>query len=335
MRVLVVKTSSLGDVLHTLPALTDASRHVKGIGFHWLVEENLAEIPAWHPAVERVIVLPWRRWRTQPFRAWSRGEPRQFFKQLRLHSYDAIIDAQGLIKSALPARLACGEVWGFDRSSVREPLASLFYHHRLPVTTRVHAVVRLRELFARCLGYSIPSCPPHYGLESRFSPTHPGNHLVFIHATTWPSKHWPDDHWCQLTASLDRGMAILLPWGNEIERRRAEKIAAVAPESVKVLEKTSLARLAHILAAARAVVTVDTGPAHLAAALNVPALCLYGPTDPVLVGTICQFHDHYRGPCPKAPCRQRVCPLTKEKMAPPCLNAISPQQVKLWLLNHL
>ncbi|MBF0173750.1 MAG: lipopolysaccharide heptosyltransferase I [Magnetococcales bacterium] len=332
MNLLIVKTSSLGDVVHTLPAVTDATDQHPECVVHWLVEEGFAEIPSWHRAVCRVIVLPWRRWRRQPFRAWSEGEPGRFFKQLRQDPYDVIIDAQGLLKSAIPARLARGPVWGFDPASAREPLASRCYHHCVPVPVNLHAIHRLRLLFAQTLNYPLPTHPPDHGLDSRLAPVRgKGDHLVFIHGTTWSSKHWPEHHWQQLAASLDNRYPIWLPWGNATEKKRAQAIAAAAPRSARVLEQTTLAELAHIIASARGVVTVDTGPSHLAAAFSTPALSLYGPTDPSLVGTQSHLHQHQRGTCPLAPCRQRICPLLRQPLPPPCMESITPLDVNHWL----
>ena len=100
MRVLLVKTSSLGDVIHTLPALTDAQRAIPGIQFDWVVEEGFAEIPAWHPAVAQVIPVAIRRWRKHPLQTLRSGEWRRFKARLRETHYDLVIDAQGLLKSA-------------------------------------------------------------------------------------------------------------------------------------------------------------------------------------------------------------------------------------------
>ncbi|HIJ84430.1 MAG TPA: lipopolysaccharide heptosyltransferase I, partial [Magnetococcales bacterium] len=279
----------------------------------------------------RVIPFPWRRWRKQFRQAWSQGEPQQFLKELRLVSYNAIIDAQGLLKSAIPARLARGHVWGLDLQSAREPLASLCYHRTLPIARNQHAVNRLRQLFACVFGYPLPTDPPDYGLGPRWTPPPTRDYLVFIHGTTCPSKHWPEKHWQQLAGKLDRRLPIWLPWGNAAEKKRAEAIAATAPHSARVLGSTNLEQLANILAAARGVVTVDTGPAHLAAALETPGICLYGPTDPALVGTLCPSHHHHRGSCPQAPCQKKICPLNKQAVPPPCMEAITPVQVERWL----
>lgn len=284
-RVLVIKTSSMGDVIHTLPALTDAAQAIPGIRFDWVVEEGFAEIPAWHPAVDRVISVAIRRWRKNPLKMIQSGEWRRFRTQVSAHPYDAIIDAQGLLKSAVLTRLATGKICGYDRHSVREALASLAYQHRFSVSKEAHAVERIRELFAQALGYAKPSAGPDYGLQrSRFCAAPEQPYVLFLHGTTRPDKHWPDVYWqtlCKLVC--ESGVVVKLPWWSETEHRRARLIAE-AHQRADVLTRTNLAGMAAMIAGARAVVSVDTGLGHLAAALAVPNLSLYGPTSPVLIG---------------------------------------------------
>lgn len=157
MRVLIVKTSSMGDVLHTLPALTDAAQAIPGIRFDWVVEEGFAQIPSWHESVERVIPVAIRRWRKAWFSAPIKAERQAFREAVQAVKYDAIIDAQGLVKSAaLVTRLAHGVKHGMDWQTAREPLASLFYNRRHHIAKQQHAVERTRELFAKSLGYAKP-----------------------------------------------------------------------------------------------------------------------------------------------------------------------------------
>ncbi|MCW2476617.1 lipopolysaccharide heptosyltransferase RfaC [Candidatus Symbiopectobacterium sp. NZEC151] len=288
MRVLIVKTSSMGDVLHTLPALTDAMRVIPNLRFDWVVEEGFAQIPTWHVAVDRVIPVAIRRWRKSWFSAETRRERTQFKQQLRERQYDAVIDAQGLLKSALlVTRLARGKKHGLDSSSAREPLASIFYNYRHRIARQQHAVERIRALFAASLSYRKPSERGDYGIAQHFlaaPPEDAGRYLVFLHATTRDEKHWPESHWLELIASLQpSGLRIKLPWGAEHEHQRAQRLAADFPH-VEVLPRLSLQQVAAVLAGAQAVVSVDTGLSHLTAALDRPNITLYGPTDPGLIG---------------------------------------------------
>lgn len=288
MRVLIVKTSSMGDVLHTLPALTDAARAIPGIRFDWAVEEGFAQIPTWHAAVGRVIPVALRRWRKAWFSAPVKAERRAFCQALQAERYDAIIDAQGLIKSAaLVTRLARGVKHGMDWQTAREPLACLFYNRRHHIARQQHAVERTRELFAKSLGYAKPEAQGDYAIAQHFlhaADAPPQPYVVFLHATTRDDKHWPETHWRALAELMQpTGLQVKLPWGAEHERERAERIATGFPH-VQVLPKLSLAAVAAELAGAQAVVSVDTGLSHLTAALDRPNLTLFGPTDPGLIG---------------------------------------------------
>ena len=327
--VLLVKISSLGDVLHLLPAVTDACRLSPGVRFHWVVEEGFAEVPAWHPGVERVIRVALRRWRRFPVQSLRFGEPVRFLRELRSVSYRLVVDCQGLFKSALITRMARGQRFGFDYRSAREPGAAFFYHHPVAVSRNLHAVTRLRQLMAGALSYPVPHTPPDYGLQpGRFRPQDALPYFVFLHGTTWDSKQWPEAYWCELVRIAAKEARVVFPWGNAQEQARAQRFAAVAQSRCRVHPKTDLAGLARLLAGSQGVVAVDSGPAHLAAALGITTVCLYGPTDPDQVGTLGQGQHHLRGQCPLAPCRKRQCPLPgAPARGPACFQRLTPATV--------
>jgi len=288
MHVLIVKTSSMGDVLHTLPALTDAMQAIPGIRFDWVVEENFAQIPSWHPAVDKVLPVAIRRWRKHWFGSQQREERVRFKRDLQSRQYDVVIDAQGLIKSAaLVTRLARGVKHGQDSRSAREPFASWWYDQRHEIDKKQHAVERTRELFAKSLGYEKPQTQGDYAIAAHFLRDVPQDiapYLVFLHATTRDNKHWPESHWRELIGLLQTaGLRIKLPWGAEHEHQRAQRLAE-GFDYVEVLPKLTLEAIARELAGAKAVVSVDTGLSHLTAALDRPNITLYGPTDPGLIG---------------------------------------------------
>ncbi len=301
MRVLLIKTSSLGDVIHTLAALTDAARAIPGIQFDWVVEESFAEIPAWHPAVAQVIPVAIRRWRKQLWQTLKTGEWRRFKQRLGKARYDLVIDAQGLLKSAWLTRYVQGPIAGFDRHSAREPLASRFYDRRYAVARDQHALERTRQLFAQALGYAVPSGLGDYGLNrAQLADAQQPPYLLFLHGTTWASKHWPEADWRALAERMSaEGWAIRLPWGNAVEKQRAERIAA-GIEGAAVLPKLNLAGVAKVIAGASACVAVDTGLGHLAAALDVPSISLYGPTLPGRVGAYGRSQVHLCASGPNA-----------------------------------
>lgn len=288
MHVLIVKTSSMGDVLHTLPALTDAMQAIPGIRFDWAVEENFAQIPSWHPAVDKVLPVAIRRWRKHWFGSQQREERVLFKRDLQSRQYDVVIDAQGLIKSAaLVTRLAKGVKHGQDSRSAREPFASWWYDKRHEINKQQHAVERTRELFAKSLGYAKPETQGDYAIAGHFLsalPSDANEYLVFLHATTRDNKHWPESHWRELIELVQpTGLRVKLPWGAEHEHQRALRMAE-GFDHVEVLPKLTLEQVAQQLAGARAVVSVDTGLSHLTAALDRPNITLFGPTDPGLIG---------------------------------------------------
>jgi heptosyltransferase-1 len=286
---LIVKTSSLGDVVHNLPAVTDIRARFPYVQIDWAVEEPFAEIPALHPAVRRVIPVAMRRWRKN---LWHRDTWREIGalrRALRAQAYDAVIDTQGLLKSALIARWPRAPHHGQDRASVREPLAALFYDRVHAVARGQHAVTRNRELVARALGYPVPDTPPDYGIASPKAPLAvdlPTNYIVFLHGTSRDSKLWPELYWIELGQALaERHITAVLTWGSETERERAERLAHTIP-GARVLPRLRLNELAGMFGRARAVVGVDSGLTHLAVALNVPTVALYTDTSPVLTGVL-------------------------------------------------
>lgn len=335
MRILVVKTSSLGDVIHALPALTDAMRAIPDLRADWLVEQAFAEIPSWHPAVETVIPVAVRRWRKQPF-ALNRDLLWQQFRQtVKARTYDLILDAQGLVKSAALACFARGPRAGFDFSSVREPLAALTYRHRYPVARGQHAVLRQRELFAKALGYPVPDGNADYGLGAESSPAKQ-RALLFFHGTTWASKHWPEAYWQTLTArALAAGYQVWLPWGSEGEKARAERLAQTG-EGAIVLPRSSLAELATRLRQVQGVVAVDTGLGHLAAALGVPSVSIYGATNPALTSTHGAGQLHLAAQFVCAPCLSRDCSYKgAAAVTPACYETVPPERVWQAILQQL
>ena len=315
MRVLIVKVSSLGDVIHTLPAVTDAKRANRRLQFDWVVEENFVEVPSWHPAVERIIPVAFRRWRKNVTQTLRSGEFAAFRKDLQKTHYDLVIDAQGLIKSGFISRLSKGLTVGLSNSTIKEPMATLFYNKVYSVPKDQHAVQRVRELFSRTFNYPLESMTPEsvdYGIDLSRLGVEPHRNrddstLLFLHGTTWQTKHWPDPYWRELaTLATARGYRVALPWGSETERQRAEAIVA-GIDGAAVLPRQTLTGMARHIALAAGVVAVDTGLGHLAAALGTPTVSLYGPTNPGLAGTFGRNQQHLVSAFPCAPCMSRKC----------------------------
>lgn len=288
MQVLIIKTSSMGDILHTFPALSDAMHAIKGICFDWVVEEGFHQIPTWHPAVNLVITVAIRRWRKNWFSRVTRQQRGEFKRIMRQQHYDIVIDAQGLIKSAaFITRFARGCKHGQDYKSAREPLASWFYNYQHEISKQQHAVEQMRQLFAQSLGYDQPSSVGDYAIAGRFLSrglTNASQYMVFLHSTTRDDKHWPEHRWRELIKLVASSkLRIKLPWGVKHERLRAQRLAEGFMH-VDVLPYLNLQQVGELLAGAKSIVSVDTGLSHLAAALNKPNIMLFGPTNPTLIG---------------------------------------------------
>jgi heptosyltransferase-1 len=271
--ILFVKTSSLGDVIHHMPALTEARRLHAGSRFTWVVEETFAPLVRLHPGVDKLIPVAWRRWRKSLYAPATMAEIAVSLRAIRASRYDEIVDSQGLIRSAVIARIARGRRHGYDSRSIREPLASVFYDVRHSISRDLHAVERIRILTGRALGYT-PQGAPDYGLD-RAAFAAPGQrYALLLHATAQPDKEWPEANWTALVKAIGgNGLDLVLLWGNSVERERAERIAAGLP-GARVGENQPLDAVAGQIAGAEFVVGVDTGLVHLAVALGVPAVVI-------------------------------------------------------------
>lgn len=282
--IVLIKTSSLGDVLHNLPVATDIRARFPNARIDWVVEESFAALPRLHPAVEQIVPVAVRRWRKS---LWaSRQEIKAVCKTLRERRYSLALDTQGLLKSALFTHcthtVRCGYAWG----SAREPLSSWFYDRTFSVPKELHAVERNRQLAAAALGYAVTGAPD-YGIQTPdlqlpWLPACP--YVALLHATSRDDKLWAEENWIALGKRLHQaGMGTVLPWGNESEKQRAERLCAAIPEAI-CPPRLNLNEAAALLGKAVAVVGVDTGLSHLAAALDVATVGIYTATDPGLTG---------------------------------------------------
>lgn len=343
MRVLIVKTSSLGDVLHTLPAITEAAQAHAGIRFDWVVEPAFAEVPRWHPAVSRIIEAPLRAFRGGSLRSLRTGLA-ALDAVLRRDAYDAVIDAQGLIKSALLTRRSRGRSFGLDPASIRERPAAYGYDRWVTVPRELHAVERTRRLFAAVLGYPLRGAARDHGIATRVRAARVDREasaeVMLLPGTSWRSKHWPEAHWAELAARLAAdGLAVRVAYAGVAERARAERIARAG--SGELLPEGGLDGLLTALARARGVVGVDSGPLHLAAAIGTPGVALYGPTDPALTGPWSDALEVLVPTLACAPCGSRRCTSPRPPLGataalePPCLGRIDPERVRRPLLARM
>ncbi len=329
MKILLVKTSSLGDLIHTFPAITDAATALQDLELDWVVEEGFHAVPHWHPKVNAVIPISIRRWRHNPLASYRNGEIQGFLEELKAKQYDMVLDAQGLIKSALVTRAARGHRVGYTWHSAREGVASWAYQQKIAVNKTEHAVQKNRQLFAHALSYPLPHSYPDYGLQKRtIKLPNEVKPVVFLHGTTWSTKMWPLEYWRELAERLhEAGQPVTLPWGNQEERQRAEFIGD-SLQRIQILPAMGLSEIAAHLASAKAVVAVDTGLAHVAAAFAVPTVSVYGATDATRTGTLANNQLHLQSQRACSPCLSRRCNQpTDTGVQPPCFQQITPAEI--------
>lgn len=281
----------MGDVIHALPVVSDMRSALPGVEIDWVVEEAFAQLPCLHPGVRETVPVAVRRWRKAPFSRAVRAEVGAVREHLKARRYDLAVDLQGLLKSAWLSRLSGAPIAGFDWSSAREPLATLWYRHRYRVGADLHAIERLRHLAGQALNYS-PQGLPRFDLSApvmAFEWCPPAPYVVLLHATSRAEKLWPADHWTDLACELmAAGVSVVLPWGSLAEQQQAQALAAAmahrqtgagaGPAAAVVAPRLTLSACAALLASAAGVVGVDTGLTHLAAALSRPTVALFAAT---------------------------------------------------------
>lgn len=332
MKVLLVKLSSMGDIIHALPALSDAMYHLPNIEFDWVIDQAFAEIASWHPAVKNTIVSDHRSWRKQKWQAIKSGEIGKFIKSLRLKHYDLVIDGQGNIKSAIITRLTRGKRCGFDCSSAKEWVANFAYQQKYHIDKQQHAIKRIRLLFAQALGYDCPNNNINFSVDQtkfvRPTLTLPDNYLVFVHHASYPSKLWPDDYWHQLISKAKtENYHVLLTCGNQQEHQRAQQLAS-GHSNALALEKLPLAQIAYILSNAAGAICSDTGLSHLASTVNTLSVSLYGATDAKLIGTAGTRQVNLQSDFPCNKCYKKHCFYNKpSEQTPACFTRLPPDLV--------
>jgi heptosyltransferase-1 len=334
-RILLIKLTSLGDLIHALPALSDALSAYPDIVFDWMIDENFQEIATWHPAVHNVYTTNHRTWRKGLFFPSTMRSMARLTQIVRKTEYDLVIDGQGNFKTALLSLFTRGPRAGFDRHSVREWAAHLAYQRHYAASKKGHAIDRLRRLFASALDYPMPLSPPEFQIKREMfvkpNCPLPEEYLVFVHNASWKTKLWPEEHWIELIKkTVSEGFTVLLPWGNSQEKERAERLA-IDPK-VQILPKITLSEMGYVLERAQACVATDTGLSHLIAALNVPSVTLYGSTNAGLIGASGAGQVHLVSTLGCSPCEKKTCRFSSTEN--PCLKEITPDRVYKELLRQ-
>ncbi|MCJ7799909.1 MAG: lipopolysaccharide heptosyltransferase I [Polaromonas sp.] len=294
MKILLVKLSSLGDVVHALPVVQDIRAAIPDAQIDWVVEKSFAPVLALHPGLHRLIPCEIRRWRKSPLSAVTRQQWNAFKADLRQSCYDTVIDLQGLTKSALVARLARLAPGGKRYALANQTEGSGYEAPTrwvadvaIRIAPHTAAVQRSRELAAHALGYALQSAPD-FGLKrplvqnirARAAPEKIASRIAFVHGTSRADKEWPLAHWVALGLRFNAaGHQIALPHGNAKERATSQAIAdalnAHAPGSAAVWPLLALDALTQELARCAGVVGVDSGVSHIAVALDLPHVQLY------------------------------------------------------------
>lgn len=323
----------MGDLIQMLPAITDASHAIPGLRFDWLVEDSFKEIPSLHPSIDKIIPIPIRRWKKNKWQAFKSGEIATFIKLLRDQSYDMVIDMQSNLKSAIISLFVKGKKYGVDKHSVREYGAHWAYHKTIFVSRQQNQVQRLRQILSQFLNYSLPQSEANYGILNSSLPTvdfHIPEKFVFITAiASVTNKLWPEVYWQEVINSIvNSGYEVVIPWWSQEEKERGLRLQNQNPK-IHLLPPLNLSQKASVLAHATAAISLDTGLAHLAAALNIPNVCLYGPGNFNSCGTIGYKQVHLAAKNPAcAPCESQRCTYTgNSTYFPACMASISPTQV--------
>lgn len=340
MRILLVKMSSMGDIFHTFPAISDIKKHFPAAEIDWVVEESFKEIVEWHPHIRNAIPIHLRRWvkqrdkkTWQEFKAWRTA--------LHTERYDHIIDAQGLLKSAVIAKCALGKgIDGYDKDSAREPITHWFYKRTHAIDKNQHAVERTRQLVGKALGYT-PAPNLNFGINQNFTHIQKNpRKLIFIIGTSWVTKLWATSEWQALTKiAIAAGFEVEIIWGSSEEQAIADEIITACPKATRPPQRLSITTIAEKLVGAAGVIGLDTGFSHLAGALEIPTIALYGATSPIKVGLIGD-HTHnlqLSEALDCMPCHKRQCKWLPENSrdTPACMAGIKAEQVWLAIQKKL
>ena len=292
MRILLVKMSSMGDIVHNMPLVHDIKKKYPEATIDWVVEESFAELARLNPLINLVIPVGMRRWKKSLFSKATWVEFFKFKKILQRVHYDVILDTQGLIKSAVIARLANSKSFGQDSHTAREALSGRLLNHPLNIPRNLHAINRNRLVGALALNYTLDELSLQYDmqfpadLEPKLANLLPKNCIMFFHSTARDAKHWSNENWITLGRYLNtQGLSLALPWGSTIEKNRSGVIAKALKDAI-VLPKLSIVQLANLMRQAKFCIGLDTGLTHIAVALNVPTLAIFTDTHIWQAGTM-------------------------------------------------
>ncbi len=289
----------MGDLMHALPALTEASSHIENISFDWVVDTSFAFVPSWHPLVNKIITTDHRNWKKHLFSKNSRKSLKEVINQINEKDYDLVVDMQNNLKSAFISYLCKHDVVGMDSKSAREYPAHLAYNEKINVNKKLHAIDRQKKLLGDALGYNFKQGKVDYGASFKsFTKPRiklPDKYCVLVQNASWVTKQWSIGNWQNLIRYLEnKGIDMLLPSGNLDELERAKEICSVSKKA-QAIDLMPLNEIAYIVKNANFCICSDTGLAHLSALTETPSITLYGPTKTSLIGTTGINQNHLIG----------------------------------------
>lgn len=337
LRILIVKVSALGDVVHALPVLDYLRQVAPAAQIDWVVEEPFREILDGNPLISRLFTVRTKKWRRTPFALATRREVQALKHALQSREYDLIFDLQGNLKSGLITWLASGERrYGFDREGVRESLNLLFTNNQVPLRRQDHHIsARSLRVVSAPFGRDYQSLQLHTDIYSSpednaeasalLATLADGLVFVFHQGTTWQTKLWHEAGWIELGKRvLERfpDSSILLSWGNEREREASERLKLGIGGNARLLPAMTLKGLAALLKKVDLVVGGDTGPVHIAAAVGTPTVSFYRVTDPKRNAPQGEGHVRIQTPFHCKACLRKECDKDRE-----CRESIKPAAI--------
>jgi heptosyltransferase-1 len=292
IRILIIRLSSLGDIVHTYPMIKDIKDNVKNCSIDWLVDESFKDLLKYNRGIDNIIYIPLRKWKKNKFGFFLNLF--DWYKKIKIKNYDYIIDSQGLIKSALLTKFFIGNVYGYDKFSIREKLASAFYKYKINVSKNYLATIKNRILCQKIFNYNINIKQINFGISEYFSEIkkeiYSNGYVVFFHATSKNSKKYPYAYWAEIASYIIKhtNCKIILPYGNNKEMEDAREIKKILNSDLVIIPKKifSFDELHFLIYNAEIILGVDTGLIHLANALNKKTIAIYTKTNPNKTGII-------------------------------------------------
>ncbi len=280
MKIAIVKLSAMGDIIHAMVALQYIKKSNPSLEIDWIVEQAFVKVLEGNPDIDNILAVNLKS---------IKKDKKALFSQVKLvkkyakNNYDLVIDAQGLLKSALTAKLLGKNRAGFSKSSIRESVASYFYHHKVAIAYDANTIDRNAKVISEPLGIEINSQmiqekePFLFYSESDVLEyiDDKKKNIIFVIGSTWESRNYPKEKFAELADALQEN--ILIAWGNTEERERAEWIATQS-KYAHVLPSINLNALKAVIGNADVLIGNDTGPTHMAWGMNVPSITLFGPT---------------------------------------------------------